>query len=202
MSTEADDTDVADTINSDTTEGTALPRSFLVEGAGPVTVVREHGDITERTEGEVSITRRLETLDEFAQFWRFRDLRNWKRNAIREVLESRENELLRYVIDDEQLEAWSVQVDGRVQAFVGVAETIVGGQIDPKSVTAADHRFESYLRNNTGKDADELTLEFAKDLKGSPLWGPGARLAELVVRHADREDLDGYVAALLEEVDE
>ncbi|AHG00986.1 hypothetical protein HALLA_12210 [Halostagnicola larsenii XH-48] len=45
-------------------------------------------------------------------------------------------------------------------------------------------------------------LEFAKDLKQSELWGPGARLAELVVRHADREDLDGYVAALLDEVDE
>lgn len=45
-----------------------------------------------------------------------------------------------------------------------------------------------------------MSLDSAQDLKESPLWGPGARLAELVVRHTNREDLEGYTEALLEEL--
>ncbi|OIB59378.1 hypothetical protein [Natrialba sp. SSL1] len=198
---EADDTDVAGAIESETIDGTPLPRSFLVEGGGPVTVVRERGEVTERTEGEVEISRRLETLEAFAMFWYYRDLRNWKRNAIREVLESSEDGSLRYVISDEQLEEWDVQVDGRAQAFIGVAETIVGGDIDD-DFEAPDQRFLAYVENPTSKKADGLTLDITKDLKDSPLWGAGARLAELVVRHADREDLEHYTEALLEEVED
>ncbi|WP_160064539.1 hypothetical protein [Natronorubrum halalkaliphilum] len=198
---EAADTDVADAIDGEAVDVTALPRSFLVEGSGPVTVVRDHGDVTERTEGEVSISRRLETLDGFATFWAFRDLRNWKRNAIREVLEDHEDGSLRYVISDDQLEQWDVQVDGRAQAFIGVAETIVDGEV-ADNFEAPDHRFESYAQNPSGRDVDEMTLDFAKDLKTSPLWGPGTRLAELTIRHSKRDELEHYVGELLEEVSE
>lgn len=196
---EAGDEDVAGALEGE--QATMLPRSFLVEGDGPVTVIRDHGDVTERVEGSVTISRRLETLNEFAQFWRFRDLRHWKRNAIREVLADHEDATVRYVISDDQLEAWDVQVDGCAQAFVGAAETILEDDVGPQSIDAGDHRFTSYLENPTDKDVDELTLDLAKDLKNSPLWGPGARLAELTIRHANREDLEGYIEALAEEVE-
>lgn len=200
-SSEAADTDVAGALEGETADGLVLPRSFLVEGSGPVTVVRDHGDVVERTKSEISISHRLETLEAFAQFWRYRDLQNWKRNAIREVLDDHEADSLRYIISDEQLDQWDIQVDGRAQAFIGVAETIVNYDDDPATIKPADHRFESYLENPTNKDIDEFTVDLAKDVKDSPLWGPGARLAELSVRHANREDLEGYTEALLEEVD-
>ncbi|MDJ1433559.1 hypothetical protein [Halostagnicola sp. A-GB9-2] len=200
MSTETDDTAVAGALEGETVDGTVLPRSLLVEGAGPVTVVREHDDVTERTDGEISISRRLETLEAFAMFWYYRDLKNWKRNAIREVLEDYEDGTTRYVISDEQLEQWDVQVDGRAEAFIGVAETIVEDEV-ADDFDAPNQRFLGYVENPTGRDVDELTLEFSKDLKASPLWGPGVRLAELVVRHAERDDLGHYVEALLEEVE-
>ncbi|ELY96643.1 hypothetical protein C482_15483 [Natrialba chahannaoensis JCM 10990] len=196
---EADDTDVAGAIEGETIDGTTLPRPFLVEGEGPVTVVRDRGEVTERTEGEVEISRRLETLEAFAMFWYYRDLRNWKRNAIREVLESSEDDEIRYVIDGEQLEQWDIQVDGRVGAFTGVAETMVGGEASD-DFDAPNQRFLAYVENPSNRDVDEMALDLAKDLKVSSLWGPGARLAELAVRHSNREDLDHYAEALLEEV--
>ncbi|AXR80978.1 hypothetical protein [Natrarchaeobaculum sulfurireducens] len=195
---EADDTTVAGALEGE--QATPIPRSFLVEGSGPVTVVRDHGDVTERTEGEVTIAHRLETLEAFAEFWALRGLRNWKRNAIRTVLEAHEDDV-RYVITDDQLEAWDVQVDGRAQAFIGVAETMLEEDVTAGSIGTDDQRFAGYLANATDKDVDELTLDLARDLKRSPLWGPGAKLAELTIRHANRDDLEGYVEALLEEVD-
>lgn len=200
-SAEAADDDVAGALEGETVDGTVLPRSFLVEGSGPVTVIRDRGDVTERTEGDVSISRRLETLEGFATFWSFRDLKHWKRNAIREVLEDQEDNSLRYEIDDDQLEQWDVQVDGRVEAFIGVAETILDGKV-PDDFEAPNQHFLGYVDNPSGRDVDGMTLDFAKGLKESPLWGPGARLAELVVRHAEREDLEAHVEALLEEVEE
>ncbi|AFZ74589.1 hypothetical protein [Natronobacterium gregoryi] len=199
MSVEAEDSDVAGALEGETIDGTVLPRSFLVEGSGPVTAVRDHGDVVERTDGEVSLSRRLKTLDGFATFWSVRDLRHWKRNAIREVLEDYEGDDVRYVISDEQLEEWDVQVDGRADAFVGVAETIVNSEVDDE-FDAPNQHFSGYVANPSGRTVDEMTLDLAKDLKTSPLWGPGARLAEVVVRHAEREDLEGYVEGLLEEV--
>jgi hypothetical protein len=53
-----------------------------------------------------------------------------------------------------------------------------------------------------GDDVDEMTISLAKDLKQSPLWGPGVRLAELTVKHGNRDDLEGHAEALLEEVSE
>ncbi|QCC60776.1 hypothetical protein NP511_02205 [Natrinema thermotolerans] len=195
----ADDADAAGALEGETVDGTVLPRSFLVEGSGPVTVVRDQGDVVERTEGEVTISRRLETLEGFATFWNFRDLKNWKRNAIREVLEDHEDDITRYVISDEQLEQWDVQADGRAQAFTGVAETIVDDEVSDDFEAPSQH-FLAYVDNPADRDVDEMTLDFAGDLKTSPLWGPGARLAELVVRHANREDLEGHTEALLEEI--
>ncbi|AHG00985.1 hypothetical protein HALLA_12205 [Halostagnicola larsenii XH-48] len=142
---ETEDT-AAGELESETADGTALPRSFLVEGSGPVTVVREHDDVTERTDGEISISRRLETLEAFAMFWYFRDLKNWKRNAIREVLADREDCTTRYAISDEQLEQWDVQVDGRAEAFIGVAETIVDGEVSG-GIDGPDRRFLGYVEN-------------------------------------------------------
>ncbi|GAB3669589.1 hypothetical protein [Halopiger thermotolerans] len=200
-SAEAADDDVAGALEGEGVDETVLPRSFLVEGSGPVTVVRDQGDVVERTEGEISISRRLETLEGFATFWYFRDLRNWKRNAIREVLKEQEDDSLRYAISDEQLKEWDVQVDGRAEAFIGVAETIVDGEVSD-DFDEPDQRFLGYVDNVGNRDVDEMTLDFAKDLKLSDLWGPGVRLAELVVRHANREDLEGYTEALLDELED
>jgi hypothetical protein len=206
MATEADtdaaDADVAGALEGETVDGTPIPRSFLVEGSGPVTVVRDRGDVTERTEGEVTISHRLETLEAFAEFWSFRNLQNWKRTAVRAVLKEHEDDV-HYVIDDGQLEAWDIQVDGHAQAFVGVAETIVEGDVSPRGFDSPERRFHNYLQGMPpGDDVDEMTISLAKDLKQSPLWGPGVRLAELTVKHGNRDDLEGHAEALLEEVSE
>ncbi|WP_265112250.1 hypothetical protein [Halosolutus halophilus] len=196
MAIEASSADVAGALEGE--QVTPLPRSFLVEASGPATIIREHGDVTERTEGEVEISYRIETLEEFGEFWALRNKRHPKQKAIHKLLGRQDDDQVRY---DEQVEEWDVQIDGHVQAYFGLAETIVEFDGDLDVFDAPDRRFFQRIANNIGKDVDELVAGFAHDLKPSSLWGPGARIAELAVKHGNRENLEGHVEALLKEVD-
>jgi len=69
------------TSNQPTT--TPLPRRFLATASGPVTRITDYGDeTTERVRADISIEYSIETLEEFATFWEFRDYRSWKRAAL------------------------------------------------------------------------------------------------------------------------
>ena len=123
MSAGADNSDVAGALEGETVDGTPLPRSFLVEASGPATIVRDHGDITERTEGTVEISHRIETLEEFGEFWALRSKRHPERTAVNKLLNAQDEGMgARY----DQVGEWDVVIDGHVQAFFGVAEAIVG----------------------------------------------------------------------------
>ncbi|WP_265108208.1 hypothetical protein [Halosolutus halophilus] len=159
MAIEASSADVAGALEGE--KVTPLPRSFLVEASGPATIIRDHGDVIERTAGE-----------------------DPKQEAINRLLGRQEDDQVRY---DEQAAEWDVLIDGHVQAYFGLAETIVDG-IDLESFDAPDQRFHDRVRNYIGKDVDELVADFAHDLNPSSLWGPGVRIAELAVKHDNRED--------------
>jgi hypothetical protein len=90
MSAGADNSDVAGALEGETVDGTPLPRSFLVEASGPATIVRDHGDITERTEGTVEISHRIETLEEFGEFWALRSKRHPERTAVNKLLNAQD----------------------------------------------------------------------------------------------------------------
>ncbi|RQG93705.1 hypothetical protein [Natrarchaeobius oligotrophus] len=196
---EADDNDVVAALEGE--QATPLPRAFIAEASGPATVVRDRGEVTERAEVDLEITHRIETLEEFGEFWALRNKRFPENEAIGTLLEV-EPDGARYVIGDDQLDAWDVQVDGHVQAFFGVGEAIVEFDGDLESFDAPNQRFWSRVANNIGHDVDDLVADFARDLKSTSLWGPGAHLAELAVKHGSREGLESYTEALLEEVSE
>ena len=199
MSAGADNSDVAGALEGETVDGTPLPRSFLVEASGPATIVRDHGDITERTEGTVEISHRIETLEEFGEFWALRSKRHPERTAVNKLLNAQDEGMgARY----DQVGEWDVVIDGHVQAFFGVAEAIVGFDGDIEDFDAPNQRFLGRVLNNIGHDVDTLVADFAQDLISSDLWGPGARLAEIVVKHGNRKDLESDVEALLEEVED
>ncbi|WP_265109153.1 hypothetical protein [Halosolutus halophilus] len=197
MAIEASSADVAGALEGE--QVTPLPRSFLVEASGPATIIREHGDVTERTEGEVEISYRIETLEEFGEFWALRNKRHPKQEAINRLLGRQEDDQVRY---DEQAAEWDVQIDVHVQAYFGLAETIVEFDGDLDVFDTPDRRFFQRIANNIGKNVDEFVADFAHDLKPSSLWGPGTRIAELAVKHGNREDLDGAVEALCEALEE
>ncbi|ELY58724.1 hypothetical protein [Natronococcus jeotgali] len=179
-------------------EVTALPRAFVVEASGPATIVRDCGGVTERTEGEISITHQIETLEEFGEFWNLRNKRFPKQDAINKLVGELEDGDVCY---EEEPDEWDVLIDGHVQAFYGLAKTIVEFDGDPDLFDAPNQRYWDRVANNIGHDVDELVQDFAKDLKSSKLWGPGARLAELTVKHANRDDLVAHTEALFEEVE-
>lgn len=180
-------------------DGIELPRSFIVEAGGPVTVVRENGDVVEYTESELTVTRELETLEAFGEFWTIRDNLEWKRHAVDLLLEEYGTDVSGYLINEEQLETWDVLADGHAQAFFGLGELIAAG-VDVEALDdSLSREFANRVAHARG-DVGEIVAAFARDLETSELWGPGAQIAEIAVRHGEREDLEGHVEALLEEV--
>lgn len=183
-------------------EGTPLPRPFVVEASGPATMVRYRGDVTERSEVELTISHDVTTLEEFGEWWALRNKRFPRKQAIGQLLEDQTTDGVGYTVDADQREAWDVQIDGHAKAFLGVGKTIVNFGGDLEKFDAPNRRFLDRLANNIGKDADELVVDFAADLESCELWGPGARIARLTVEHGNRNDLEHHVEALLEEVRE
>ncbi|MFC6764792.1 hypothetical protein [Natrinema soli] len=179
-------------------EATALPRTFVVEASGTATIVRDRDGITERTEGEISVTHHIETLEEFGEFWDLRNKHYPKRETVDKLLGELEDGSVHY---DEDPDEWDVLIDGHVQAYYGIGEAIVEFDGDLDSFDAPNQRFWVRVANNIGHDVDDLVKDFAKDLKDSELWGPGARLAELTVKHGNRDDLEAHTEALLEEIE-
>lgn len=183
---------------SEDKQATQLPRSFVVEASGPATIVRDRGKVTERTDGEISITHHIETLEEFGEFWGLHTKRHPKRQAVNKLLEDLEDDSVAYNRD---IDEWDVLIDGHIQAFFGLAETIADYDGNINDFEASSHRYWEQLANNIGDDVDAIVAGFATDLKSCSVWGPGPRLAELTVKHGDRDDLESYTAALLEEVE-
>jgi len=121
--TTAQSTETADNEQS-TDYTTPLPRRFLAT----VAVVRSPGSLImvtddRRVRADISIEYSIETLEEFATFWEFRDYRSWKRAALEARLSSRqEPDAVTYAVDEDNLEEWDITVDGRVEAFAGLVE--------------------------------------------------------------------------------
>lgn len=92
-------------------------------------------------------------------------------------------------------------IDGHIQAFFGLAETIADYDGNINDFETSSHRYWERLANDIGDDVDAIVAGFATDLKSYSVWGLGPQLAELAVKHGDRDDLESYTAALLEEVE-
>jgi len=102
--TTAQSTETADNEQS-TDYTTPLPRRFLATASGPVTRITDYGDeTTERVRADISIEYSIETLEEFATFWEFRDYRSWKRAALEALLERQEPDAVTYAVDEDNLE--------------------------------------------------------------------------------------------------
>ena len=203
MSTDTD-AESNDARPEDTTEPRApadeeLPRAFLLEASGEVTRLTERADgITEREPVDVAISRRLETLGAVDRYYAIRDRREWKRAALNHALEALDEEpAVRYCIDDDQLEAWTIQVDARADAYRGLVETL-------EELAANTGRLERELSNYAESlhrghtNPDDVVANIAQDCKRSELFGAGAAIAELVQAHSNREDVAGYAEALAE----
>lgn len=185
-----------------------LSRPFLVEASGPVTKrTRVSGGLVETEETEVSIIRRAGTLEAFDAFYSEHNTRDWKKNVIQRLLseEAPEDVVYEFHADD-----WDVQVDGRVDAFRGVIDVLADADLetggDPR-MGGADYssKLVSYHHSLTEAetlDEDEAFAKVVDDCRQSPLFGPGAAIAELDAKHSARKDLEGYVEQLLEDVRE
>ncbi len=201
-----DDTDTfADELETPEDPGAIrLPHSFLVTASGPVTRVTERSDNTiEKVRVDVSITRRLETLAAFTDFWELRNQRYWKAGAVETLLNSEDADT-NYELTREDIEDWDVVADGRVEAFVGLARAMVDYDgSDPRGSdlprTIADRL---RLAGEGHRDVDHVVTDFARDLRSSDLWGKGADLAYINVRHAQHEDIESDLERVLEDLQE
>jgi hypothetical protein len=177
-----------------------LPRSFLVEGEGPVTRITERTDgVVERETVDVEISRRLETLGEFDEFYRLRSRQEWKQGALVIALDGTADDGVRYDLSDEQLEEWTIQVDGRADAYHGLVETLE--ELAANTGTLGrdlSHYAESVHDGRT--EVDDAAANLAQDCKRSELFGPGAAIAELAEKHAARKPIAGYAEALVEDL--
>ncbi|WP_306061035.1 hypothetical protein [Natronococcus wangiae] len=181
-------------------ETTPLPRRFLATASGPVTRITDHGDeTTERVRAEISIEHSIETLEEFTTFWNFRDLRSWKQAALESLLEKQEPDAVTYAVNEDDLEEWDVTVDGRVEAFAGLIETMADytGR-DPACRDVVPHRIAARINGLTDgrRSTDDVLEEFADELSRAELWEPGAHLTLLNVKHAHHEDIEQLAASL------
>ncbi len=181
-------------------ETTPLPRRFLATASGPVDRITDYGDeTTERVHADISIEYSIETLEEFATFWSFRDYRSWKRAALEALLERQEPDAVTYAVDEDDLEKWDVTVDGRVEAFAGLVETMADytGR-DPSCRDALPHQIAARINALTDgrQTTDDVLTEFADELHHAELWGLGAHLALLNVRHAHHEPIEQQAATL------
>lgn len=179
---------------------TPLPRRFLATASGPVTRITDHSDeMTERVRADISIEYSIETLEEFATFWEFRDYRSWKRAALEALLERQEPDAVTYAVDEDDLEEWDVTVDGRVEAFAGLVETMADytGR-DPSCRDTIPHRIAARINGLTDgrQTTDDILTEFADKLHQAELWGLGAHLALLNVRHAHHEPIEQQAETL------
>ncbi|MFC6763556.1 hypothetical protein [Natrinema soli] len=179
---------------------TPLPRRFLATASGPVDRITDYGDeTTERVRADISIEYSIETLEEFATFWSFRDYRSWKRVALEALLEEQEPDAVTYAIDEDDLKEWDVTIDGRVEAFAGLVETMADytGR-DPSYRDAIPHRIAARINGLTDgrQTTDDVLTEFADELHRAELWGPGAHLTLLNVKHAHHEDIEQLAASL------
>ncbi|WP_306060418.1 hypothetical protein [Natronococcus wangiae] len=152
-----------------------LPRRFLATASGPVTRITDYGDeTTERVRADISIEHSIETLEEFTTFWGFRDLRSWKQAALKALLERQEPDAVTYAVNEDDLEAWDVTVDGRIEAFAGLVETMADytGR-DPSCRDTIPHRIASRINALTDgrQTTDDVLKEFADELSRAELWG-------------------------------
>lgn len=188
------------------TEAVALQRPFLVEASGPATKrTSVSSGLSEREETELSIVRRAGTLAAFDAFYEQRNKRSWKTNIVEKLLSEEVPENVVYEFDADD---WNVQIDGRVVAFHGV----IGALADPELDTGGDpamgdadysrdlvelHR--SLMRSGPYDEADAFA-DLVDNCRQSPLFGPGAAIATLDAKHAAREDLEGSIERLYEDV--
>ena len=104
-----------------------------------------------------------------------------------------------YAVDEDDLEAWEVTVDGRVEAFTGLVETMADytGR-DPSCRDAIPHRIAARINALTDgrQTTDDVLTEFADELHQAELWGFGAHLTLLNVKHAHHEDIEQLAASL------
>lgn len=183
-----------------TSETTPLPRRFLVTASGLVTRITDHGnETTEHVRAEIAIEHSIETLEEFATFWDFRDLRSWKQAVLEVLLERQEPDAVTYAVDEDDLEAWDATVDGRIEAFAGLVETMV--DYTGRDLSCRDtilHRIASRINALTDgrQTTDDVLKEFADELSRAELWGHGAHLDLLNVKHAHHESIEQPVATL------
>jgi hypothetical protein len=183
-----------------TSHTTPLPRRFLATASGPVTRITDHGDeTTERVRADISIEYSIETLEEFATFWGFRDFRSWKRAALEALLERQEPDAVMYALNEDDLEEWDITVDGRVETFTGLVETMTEytGR-EPTCRDAIPHRIAARINGlaDGRRSTDDVLKEFADELSRAELWGPGAHLTLLNVKHAHHEDIERLAATL------
>lgn len=214
MSTEAESGDTPDT-ESDADEQTdhELPRAFIVEASGPATKttavsenIREQEDVD-----ELSISRRIETLEEFSQYYHVRNHTSLKEKVINAILKDETDPTTtayRYDAAD-----WSVQVDGRVGAFLGVIDVLEDEDID---VGMGTKTMSNTKRADIAKGLADLHVGMLQDSKTpksafdsladnchqSPLFGPGATLAYLDAKHGAGERLDRYVRRFADDLEE
>ncbi|TYL37273.1 hypothetical protein CV102_18385 [Natronococcus pandeyae] len=177
-----------------------LPRRFLATAGEPVTRITDHSDeTTERVRVNISIEYSIETLEEFTTFWGFCDLRSWKRAALEALLGKQEPDTVTYAVDEDDLEEWNVQVDGRVEAFAGLVETMAdytGSK--PLTRDAIPHRIAGRINGLTDgrRSTNDVLGGFADELSRAELWGAGAYLTLLNVRHAHYEDIEQLTATI------
>lgn len=184
-----------------------LPRSFLVEASGPVEKVTQVSDgLSEREQTEVSIVRHADTLSAFDAFYSERNKRSWKTNVVQRLLSE---EALEDVVYEFDATEWDVQIDGRVGAFRGVIDTLADPDLEIGDPYTNDGNYSQVLTDlhrsvatTETRDEDEAFADLVDDCRQSPLFGPGAAIAKLDAKHAEREDLEGYIKRLYEDVHE
>lgn len=190
MSTTDESGDTPDTT-AESTDEHELPRHFALLASGPATKVRKECEtITEREElEEVKVSRRIDTLEEFSTFYGARQNKHWKQKVIGYVLED-SSDGVAYQYDSRD---WSVEIDGRVEAFRGVIDVLDDPDLDVGVTRMTDSaradiakRLAEYHLSMTVTDSrgrDGAFADLADDCHSAPMFGPGATLSWLDAKH-------------------
>lgn len=229
MSAENDTGGDAGTTDDVTTDDHAPPElshGFVVTASGPVTAkATRTANVVETTEATATLERRITDPVLAANLYELHNRANAKAHAIRLLLNEEDtDDGVSYDLSQEQVDAWEVEIDGRVEAFRDAMETWAEYLVAEEGITSMSDTKRSELgktlADKAAKWADELPTHGSKDdpqitalkdvtehLHRSDLWGAGASLAYMDARNTVHDPVGGKYAdqlkdALTEEANE
>lgn len=187
----------ADTEETDSQ--TNLPHAFVVEASGPAQKKATANGVTEIDTKTLEFVEQVDTLEDFAFYYRQQATINEKNHILDHLLAGASHDTCKYRLNG-RADEWDVTIDGRVEAFVGVADAMVDYE-NPMECAEFDTRFAKTVSNaGDSMSKDEVVEHITERLRDSDLWGPGADLAFLNAKNAAREDISTDVKQLAETV--